>query len=190
MKNFKRALVTGLAVGAFLTGQTAHAAQADVTIDIDLPTVLIMYHFGTIDLSVSQAVLADFFTGGSTTTCSGDECESQGDVDLGAIADLGAATVTTTLSNTNPALAGSTTATVTVQNAVGVRAFGCSTYAVTVVDDSTDAGVDVDETSLSDIDGSGCSLSMTTGDLAFDLDFTSIVADPVSAIFDVTITTL
>ena len=75
---------------------------------------------------------------------------------------------------------------------MGVRAFGCATYDASYSDGGSDTGVTIGaSTSLAGIDGATCGFGLTTGDLAFDLDFSAITPaglTPVSAIFDVTIT--
>ena len=50
------------------------------------------------------------------------------------------------------------------------------------------AGITIPGMALAGIDGSGCSFGMTTGDLSFDMDFAAVPANPVSAVFAVTIT--
>ena len=47
-KNWKRALAMGLVSAATCTSPSAFAAQANVAIDIDFPTILVMYHHNTI----------------------------------------------------------------------------------------------------------------------------------------------
>ena len=105
-----------------------------------------------------------------------------GDLDFSSDPDAG-------ISDGDFALANPGTATVTVQNAVGVRAVGCTTYNATVADNGSDTGITVDTDSLdASIDGQPCGLTMTTGNLSFDLDFENIAAGVNNAEFRVTVT--
>ena len=188
LKNWKKALVVGLASAAMCTSPSAFAAQANVTIDIDFPTILVMYHYNTITLDLDQTSLGTYLVGGTgPVACGADFCDDQGNP-VTIVVPAITATTSVTSAIVDPGLA-STTTEFTIVDPVGVRALGCSTYSVTIVDASTDAGITVDTAnSLTAIDGTGCTFAMTTGDLVFDVDFTSVTADPASAIFDVTIT--
>ncbi len=182
----------GALASLLVAAPSAYAAQATTTVEVNFPTVLVMYHYDTIQLDVTSAALANFITGGSAVACAGDSCESLGTLDLtgSAISDLSAATVDALVSDTNPALNGGTTsATFTVENAVGVRALGCATYsAAAAAGAGNDAAVTISATSLADIDGSACGLAMTVGDLVFDVDISAVTGTTVNAVFDVTVT--
>ncbi|MGE0624001.1 MAG: hypothetical protein AB7I04_06205 [Pseudomonadales bacterium] len=172
---------------AAISTPAAYAAQATVTVDVDLPTVLVMYHYSNIELDLDQAALAGYLVGGTATACASDFCNDQGtSTPIPVTTMAGANTVAVTLND--PGLT-NTTATFTLTNAVGVRALGCSTYEANYTDGTSDAGVTITDSAVNNIDGLGCSLTMRTGDLAFDLDFNAIAAgtDPVSAVFNVTI---
>ena len=187
LKNWKKALGAGLVSAAAIASPSSYAAQANVTVDVNLPTILVMYHYNTITLALDQTALGNYLVGGTAVACGTDFCDDQG--------SPGAITVSTISANesvtqavVDPNLAATTTE-FTVVDAVGVRALGCSVYDVVVADASTDAGVTVNTTSsLAAIDGAGCSFALTTGDLVFDLAYDQIAGDPVSAVFDVTIT--
>ena len=182
MKNVRKLLGVMLFSGCLATGQTAYAASATVTVDFDLPTIIVMYHYSTVDVTVSQAVLGGFLSGGAL--CGVDRCE-----DLGTSAMLTLAALSGSVDagvDDTYALA-NTTATVTVQNAVGVRALGCTTYTGSYIGGVSDPGVTITAGPLVGINTLPCSMTMTTGDLAFDVDFTAVTTDPVSAVFDVTI---
>ena len=187
LKNWKKALGIGLVSAAAISSPAANAAQVTVTIDVDLPTILVMYHYNTITLALDQTALGTYLTTGTALACGTDFCDDQGNP-----ATINVATITANESVTqavvDPGLANNSTE-FTVVDAVGVRALGCLTYDVTVADLSTDLGVTVDTVnSLTAIDGTPCSFALTTGDLVFDVAYDQIAADPVSAVFDVTIT--
>ncbi len=189
-----RSIATAGALASLLVAApSAYAAQATTTVEVNFPTVLVMYHYDTIQLEVTSPALANFLTGGSAVACAGDSCQSLGTLDLTVsdpISDLSAATVDALLSDTNPALnGGSTSATFTVQNAVGVRALGCANYsAAAAAGAGNDAAVTISATSLADIDGAACGLAMTVGDLVFDVDISAVSGTTVNAVFDVTVT--
>ena len=185
VKRWRKALGVGLVTAAAITNSSAYAAQATVTVDVDLPTILVMYHYNTITLTLAPAAVASYLVGGTAVACGADWCDDQGNVSVAVVGFGGTNTVTQAV--VDPGLANSI-ATFTLVDSVGVRAIGCSTYDVTIVEDpATDVAVAVDTASLSAIDGSSCSFFMTTGDLSFDVDFDQVAADPVSAVFDVTI---
>ena len=185
LKNWKKALVIGLVSAATCTSPSAFAAQANVTIDINFPTILVMYHFNTITLDLDQTSLGTYLVGGTAVPCGPDFCDDQANSTIAVPIITANTSVTSIVSD--PGLANTTTE-FTIVGAVGVRALGCSTYDTTVVDAGSDAGVTVDAiASLSAIEGASCSFTMLTGDLVFDVDFNLIDADPASAIFDVTI---
>lgn len=184
--NWKRVVIASLVSAATFSGSSAYAAQANVTIDIDFPTILVMYHYNTITLDLDQTALGTYLVGGTAVACGADFCDDQGNATIAVPAI--AATTSVTAAVVDPGLANTTTE-FTIVDPVGVRALGCSTYSVTVVDASADAGITVDTAnSLSAIDGTGCTFALTTGDLIFDVDFGLVAADPASAVFDVTIT--
>ncbi len=183
--SWRKVLGVSVVAAAAISNSSAYAAQATVTVDIDLPTILVMYHYNTITLTLDPAAMSTYLVGGTALACGGDYCDDQGNVTV-AVTGFGAAN-SATQAVIDPGLA-ATTASFTLVNSVGVRAIGCSTYLVTVLQDPlTDTGVSVNTGSLSTIDGSACAFAMTTGDLSFDVDFDLVTADPISAVFDVTI---
>lgn len=187
LKNWKKALGIGLVSAAAISSPVANAAQVTMTIDVDLPTILVMYHYNTITLALDQTALGNYIVGGTAVACGADFCDDQGSPATINVATI-SANESVTQAVVDPGLANNSTQ-FTVVDSVGVRALGCTTYDVTVVDASLDLGVTVDTVnSLATIDGAGCSFALTTGDLVFDVAYDQIAADPVSAIFDVTIT--
>ena len=188
VKILKKVLGVGLLATAAITNSTAHAANASVTVDVNIPTVLVMYHYSSMTLDIDQAALAGYLVGGTATPCAGDFCDDQLDAGTIPVAPTGATTIVPVVVADNPTAA--TTTAFTLQDVVGVRAFGCATYDTTVADLSTDAGVTVTSTTVAGIQGSACSFTMTRGDLSFSLDFDLLDATSptATAIFDVTIT--
>ena len=185
--NWKKAVVAGLVSTAAFSGSTAYAAQATVTVDVNMPTILVMYHYNTITLDLDQAALATYLVSGTAVACGADFCDDQGDPVALPVSVI-AGTTSVTQAVVDPGLANTTTE-FTIVDPVGVRGMGCGTYSVTVVDLSSDAGITVDTgNSLSDINGTACSFALTTGNLIFDVDFDQVDVDPASAVFDVTIT--
>ncbi len=196
MENVLKKALAGVAVGAMLASAPSvyGAAAGSTTVSVNLPTVLIMYHFDTIDIEVADSAVASFLAAGATNcsdlaTPGSEFCLSQGALDLtgSPVTDLAAATVDAGLSDTNPALPGSLSADFTVQNAVGVRAIGCTTYDAAVADGGSDASVTVSAGALTGVDGAGCSTTMTTGDLEFSIDFATAGSGTVDAVFDITV---
>ncbi len=182
MKRLRKLITIALFSGCLAGGQSAYAANATVTVDFDLPTILVMYHYSTVDVTVSQAVLGGFLSGG--ILCGVDRCE---DLLTSATLTLPALSGSVDAGIDDTLLLAATTATVTVQNAVGVRALGCTTYTGSYIGGLSDPGVTITAGPLVGIDTLPCSMTMTMGDLAFDVDFTAVTTDPVSAVFDVTI---
>ena len=183
--SWRKVLGVSVVAAAAISNSSAYAAQATMTVDVNLPTILVMYHYNTITLTLDSAAVATYLVGGTATACGGDYCDDQGNVTV-AVTGFGA-TNSVTQAVADPGLANNA-ASFTLVNSVGVRAMGCSTYDVTVAENaSTDAGVSINTASLSAINGSACSFSMITGDLSFDVDFDLVDADPISAVFDVTI---
>jgi hypothetical protein len=188
---FKKVLGIGLLGAAAITNSTAYAAQANVTVDVTLPTVLVMYHYDSITLNILESGLAGFLVGGTATACSGgtDYCDNQ---PTPATIDVTAVTPTTTVTQAvnDPGL-GATAADFVLEDVVGVRALGCTSYTASYGDGGSDAGVTIGPaTPLAGIDTELCSFGMTMGDLQFNLDFNSVAAGAttVQAVFDVTVT--
>ena len=188
---FKKVLGVGLLGTAAITNSTAYAADASVNVDVDLPTVLVMYHYDTFTLNILESGLAGFLVGGTATACAGgtDFCDNQlnpATIDVSTVA----ATTTVTQAVTDPGL-GATDTDILLEDVVGVRALGCSAYSASYSDGGSDTGVTIGAaTSLSGIDTLPCSFGMTTGDLQFNLDFQNVTAGATSvrAVFDVTVT--
>ncbi|MGD8417018.1 MAG: hypothetical protein PVH91_08170 [Pseudomonadales bacterium] len=186
LNHLRRACGVGLLTAVAFTNPTAHAANANVTVDISLPTVLVMYYYSTINLTLDETELATYL---ALTSCGGaDYCADLGTTSPtpGAIV-AGASTVPVNLSAAAP---GSTTINFTLTDAVGVRALGCATYTANYADSGTSgAGVTIPSQAIAGIDGQACSFTMATGDLDFDLDLGAVDDNTsVQAVFDVTIT--
>ena len=185
----KNVLGAGLLAGLCAVAPLGHAATATTTIDVNFPSVVVMYHYDTITLQVDQTALANYMAGGAAA-CGGDFCDNlTGTLDLtgSPVTDLSGAPVSVD-ANVNPPAPPATAVPVTVQNAVGVRALGCSTYTATVTDGGSDVSMTVDTVnSLSTIDGAGCSLGLALGDLIFTMDVSQVTGGSDSALFDISI---
>ena len=191
LKTLKKVLGVGLLGAAAITNSTAQAAEATVQVDVNLPTVLVMYHYNTITLDLDQTALGGYLVGGTAGACltGGDFCDDQGSPAAINVTTIGG-TTTVNQAVTDPGL-GATDTDVTLVDVVGVRALGCATYSASYDNGASSNGVTItDGTAVAGIDGQACSFGMTTGDLTFNLDFNAVDAGAtqVSAIFDVTVT--
>ncbi len=169
-----------------LIATAAWAAQGTTSIEVKLPNTLIVYHYDNIQLQVGSTALADYLAAGSASACASDFCADLNTLDLRSspINDLNASNADAQLSDSNPAIGGGSSATFTVENAVGVRALGCTDYAAaTAIGTGTDAAVTISSDSLLDIRNAPCSLTMTVGDLVFDVDINSLTTATVNAVF-------
>ena len=189
LKFIKKVIGVALLGAAAMTSTNAMAAQANVQIDVDLPTVLVMYHYDTITLDITQAAMADYLVGGTATTCGTGYCDEQTGSTVTISSLSGSNTILQPVGDPGPL---ATTVDFTMQDVVGVRAIGCTApYTATYVDGGSTAGVTLDASlSVDGIDGLPCSFAMQTGDLSFEIDFDALPAatSTASAIFDVTIT--
>ena len=78
LKNWKKALGAGLVSAAAIASPSAYAAQANVTIDVNVPGILVMYHYNTITLDLDQTALGTYLVGGTAVLCGTDFCDDQG----------------------------------------------------------------------------------------------------------------
>ena len=191
LKSLKKVLGVGLLGAAAFTNSTAYAAEATVQVDVNLPTVLVMYHYNTITLNLDQTALGGYLVGGTAAACltGGDFCNDQLNPAAINVTTIGATTTVNQAVVDNPVAATDTD--ITLVDVVGVRALGCSTYSASYDDGVSSNGVTITNgTAVAGIDGQACSFGMTMGDLTFNLDFNSVDggASSVSAVFDVTVT--
>ena len=191
LKSLKKVLGVGLLGAAAFTNSTAYAAEATVQVDVNLPTVLVMYHYNTITLDLDQTALGGYLVGGTAAACltGGDFCNVQLIPAAINVTTIGATTTVNQAVVDNPVAATDTD--ITLVDVVGVRALGCSTYSASYDDGVSSNGVTITNgTAVAGIDGQACSFGMTMGDLTFNLDFNSVDggASSVSAVFDVTVT--
>ena len=186
----KKACGVGLLAAAAFNNPAAYAAQGNIVVDVNLPTVLVMYYWSNIDLNLDQAALGGYLVGGTASACGTDFCDEQTTAQTVSVTTIGANTPVTVSALNDPGLAASTV-TFDLQDVVGVRALGCPTgnYQATY-DVSGDPGiVAATGQAVTNIDGAACSLAMTTGNVAFDVDFTALTAGATTATatLDVTI---
>ena len=189
-KTLKRACAVGLLSASTLVNPAAHAAQGSVNVDVLLPTVLVMYYYSDIDLDLDAGALAGYLSVDDSPCAAGDYCDDQLEAGVQSVTTIGPTTTVTLTAPTDP-YGGAPVVTFELENAVAVRALGCASYAADFdVSSASDAITDQADQPVANIDGQPCSMGLTTGDLAFDLDFDLLDpgAETVSATLDVTIT--
>lgn len=168
-----------------LNGGPPQIVQAPL--EVQMPSVLLLYHRGQINVNLSASALAGAF--GASSGCSGDFC-----MDLG--------TRTVSMSNGNrivpvgvPDPGFNPLQTINLRGAIGVRGIGCAggiygtaTYEiVTAV-----GGIQTASGNLSGIQNAPCGLTLRTGDLPIELDLTQLdsASGRASATIQVTVTGL
>ncbi|MCZ6659538.1 MAG: hypothetical protein O7C67_19810 [Gammaproteobacteria bacterium] len=130
-------------------------------IEVDMPSVLLLYHFAQIDINVLAAAMTELVApaGGDLGTAS---------VNLVSMAlpvDADIASVAPPVSTLTP--------TVTLQNVVGARAIGCGggIYAEASFDVSNTTGGILPSTgTINDIQGQPCNFNLVSGDVQVQLD--------------------
>ena len=120
--NFKKVLGVWLLGAAAITNSTAYAAEASVQVDVNLPTVLVMYHYNTITLNLDETALGGYLVGGTAAACltGGDFCDDQGNPAPIDVTTIGATTTVNQAVVDNPVAATDTD--ITLVDVVGVRA--------------------------------------------------------------------
>lgn len=180
IKTLKRLTAVGVIASAALGMQTAHAVSADTTIEIDFPTILVLYHFDTINLSVSEANLATALGAStSSTSCTagtGEYCvEVTGPVGLAL--DLATPTVDANMNDTIGPLTPLGTVSVEIDNAWGVRSIGAAAgLQASVTGNDLVQGAEtipVSNDTTNDTNPA-VGLTMATGDIAFDMDLSNL----------------
>ena len=194
LKTLKKAMGVGLLTAAAITTAPAHAADGQVDVDINLPTVLLMYYYSDIVLDIDADTLGNYMVGTNGSPCAtSDYCGSNS---AGTVTVSGTMTASTDV--VGPGLGGpdfqNSTATFNLVDSVGVRAIGCTTpYAADYdVTDNGGAGAitAAADVAITGIDGVACTPALLTGDLSFEVDFGLVPAGDtlVEATLDVTIT--
>lgn len=168
MKYLKRtALAFGL-LPAVMAAPATNAATMDVDVDIDFPSVVILYAYTDIDLTMAADQIGPLLDSNCTT----DDCSvannttQTGTIDTNGNVDL---QITNNASSSN--------ATVTLQNSWGVRSFGTASLSPTITDNGSDAGVE----NLAIEQITTPSAAMQTGWVSFDLNLANISTNSVNA---------
>jgi len=191
VRTLKKACGVGLVAATALSNPAAHAATGSVNVDVNLPTVLVMYYFGNVTLNIDEAGLATYLGAGGSD-CTNGYCDAQPDPGPIDVLTLNATTNVPMPALNDPYTPGGPGAvTFVLEDVVGVRALGCTAPYSATYDVSGDAGIaTATGVSVANIDGSACSMTLLTGDLSFDLDFDALAAGAttVNATLDVTIT--
>jgi hypothetical protein len=172
-------------IAVSFNGEPPQIVQAPL--EVRMPSVLLLYHRGQINVNLNASALAGAF--GASSACSGDFCM-----------DLGGRTVS--LSNSNGivpvGIAGpgfNPLQTINLRDAIGVRGIGCvggiygtATYEIL----SAVGGIQTDSGNLSGIQNAPCGMALRTGDLPIDLDLTQFdsASGRASATIQVTVTGL
>lgn len=176
-------LLASLVVGAFalLIASPVHAqAQGDTAISIDIPDIVILHYFSTVDVQLDAATMGNFLTGGTTLFDEGGAG--------GLASEVGGQFQLDLAINPDPLTGDPSNAVLLLQNAWAVRSIsGGATseteVAITVVGTSTLSGAAGSEIEMvgAGVDiggGAAVSVSFTpslsppvTGDVVLTLDF-------------------
>jgi hypothetical protein len=196
-RTMKRLAAVGLIASAALGTQTAHAVSASTTIEIDFPTILVLYHYDTINMLVDAADLGTALAAGGTASCTasgpGEYCvELTGPVGLAwdmvspvdAGMDVDPGTSTLTPGNVN----------VVIQNAWGVRSVGAASMSAGVTgpanltDGTNNLGVSMTPPGTDNATPTP-GLALDTGSIEFGVDLTNLNASGTySGDFTITVT--
>lgn len=203
-KLIKRLAAVCLVVTTMIGTQSAHAVSANTTVEVNFPTILILYHFDVINLTVSQADLALALGGLTAGSCAGaaagEYCVEVTPGPTGIALDLTGAAVDAGMSSDAPSLpAALASVNVDIGNAWGVRSIGPFGTGLTAsvtgpvsgnLDDGNGeliplSGVDTNDTSPAAGPG------MATGDIVFTMDLSGLeTSGTYSGVFTITVTSL
>ena len=152
------------------------AADVSTTIDINFPSVMVLYYYNQIDLDVDADTLVNQL-GGSSGECdsagTGENCVQAADQTYSL--DLDSPTVTADIQTDGGALS-SAPVDVTIENAYGMRCLGCTTYSVAVSDGANSTAVVTDPVNTK-VTANG--LTMVVQDLGFSLDLDQLTSTEV-----------
>lgn len=173
MKYLKRTALTFGLLPAFMAAPVTNAASLDVDVDIELPNVVILYGYTDIDLTMT----ADQFGPLLDSNCTTDDCAVGDNTTQSGVLNNGSVDLafTNNAAGTNP--------TITLNNSWGVRSFGYSSLAPSIVDNGSDAPVQ----NLAIEQITTPSASLQTGYVEFDLDLSQINTDSVRASYTITV---
>lgn len=141
-----------------------------LTLEVNMPSVLVLYHPTQIDIDVQPSALAAAL--GADASCGTGYCMDAGNQSV-TVSNLSLPVVLNIGASVPPL----TTRTITLNDAVGARATGCgggvydtATYQIL----NPTGGIQTGNGVISGIQSSPCGLDLRTGDLAFDLDLNAI----------------
>ncbi len=145
-----------------------------LSLDINMPSVLLLYHHSQINIDVQPAALAGAL--GATSGCGAGFCLDAGNQSAAILGISPSVPVAIDIGASVPAVM---TRTITLNEAVGTRATGCaggvySTASFQILNPL--GGIQAGSGTITEIQNSACGFDLRTGDLSFDLDLNSISA--------------
>lgn len=163
-------------------GQT-EAVQ--ITLQVGMPSLMLLYHPDRVDINLRAVAIAGLL--GASTACGTDGCLDLGQRQLN-VTSMGAP-LPVNVQGAAPAF--DVVQTVTLQNAVAVRATGCSGNTYTnasyqIV--STSGGIQPGSGNIPGLVGASCGLDFRYGDLSFDLDLAQATSANATATIEITVT--
>ncbi len=161
------------------------AQTAQVTLEVGVPSITLLYHPDRVRIDLRAVAIAGLL--GAGTSCGTDGC-----LDLGAQRfDVNALGQPIPVNVQDSAVAFAPVQTVTLQNAVAVRATGCSgntyTSASYQIVNPT-GGIQPGAGNIGGLLGASCGLDFRYGDLSFDLDLAQASNANATATIQITVT--
>jgi len=172
-----------------LPGPGGSSRTLQVPLEVQMPGMLLLYHHSSIDVNLDATALAGAM--GASRACSGGFCVDLGNRNIG-VTSL-AAPIPVDVAADAPAVA--PIQTITLRDAVAVRATGCSgdvydtaSYQIR----SAIGGVLPGNGPIAGIQSAPCGMDLRSGDLSFDLDLGQLdaVTGTASATIQITVTGL
>ena len=144
------------------------------SLTVNMPSVLVLYHPTQVNIDVLPAAIAGAL--GANSVCGSGYCMDGGNLSTTVVSLSPLVPVSFDIGASVPPVA---IRTITLDDAVGVRATGCSggvydTASYQILNPS--GGIQPGNGVIAGIQSSPCGLDLRTGDLAFDLDLNSIDA--------------
>jgi hypothetical protein len=161
---------------------SAHAATATTTININLPQVVILYTFDTINLTIDAAAVGSLLTGAAQCTDANNLCIEIAPTPALTITDLSAASVDADIASSAAAIVGSRT--VTIKNAFGVRSLGVAAANYTATIAETAAAAFSNEVITAP---ANTGLALSRGDISFTLDLNQTSGTSASVTYTITV---
>jgi hypothetical protein len=172
-----------------LAGAGGSSQSIQVPLEVQMPGMLLLYHHSQIDVNLDATALAGAL--GANRACSGGFCMDVGNRSL-AVADLSGPVLLNVAAEAGTV---DPIQTITLRDAVAVRATGCSgdiydTASYQVLNPV--GGVQPRSGIINGIQSAPCGLDIRSGDLSFDLDLNQVdaVTGSASATIQITVTGL